>query len=74
MEAFTSDAARCRHNIPPENCAICSPRPVFKSLHEFTDAEIAAEHHNRMMRKLGDQTKGISMPVHPDWRSGNSRD
>lgn len=34
-----------------------------KALHEYTDAEIAREHHWRLMRRLGDQTKGVHVPV-----------
>lgn len=36
-------------------------RAPQKSLVDFSDAEIAQEHHRRAMAKLGDQTKTVSM-------------
>jgi len=38
-------------------------RPVFKSLSDFTDEEIAREYYWRAQKKLGDPMIGVSVPV-----------
>ena len=37
-------------------------RPCFKSIIEFTDAELRNELHRRAMLVLGDQLIGVSLP------------
>jgi len=38
-------------------------RAARPSLSDFTDEEIAREHGWRMMRRLGDQSVGVSVPT-----------
>lgn len=39
--------------------------PARPSLSQFSDEEIAREHHFRMMKKLGDQMVGVSIEFLP---------
>lgn len=48
-------------------CKCGEIRPVFKSLADFTDDEIAREYHLRMLRKLGDPRIGVSLPLKATW-------
>lgn len=49
----------------PKLCNPKEPRPEqpIYGLSQFSDGEIAREHHCRMMNKLGDQSVGVSVPV-----------